>query len=88
MSDVTESDGGAVERAVRIELALMGERAAASALGASVIDLARRQDTAESAGGAAQLAKELRAGLVELQKSFPPVADDDELDMLRKRRGA
>jgi uncharacterized protein (DUF2267 family) len=91
MIEFTEGDGDPacpVESAARAELAAMGPRAAFSTMGAMVLNLARRLDQEDAAGGAAQLAQQLRAGLLELWKAFPPVAEDDELDMLRKRRSA
>lgn len=76
---------GPVERAVRAELARMPAGAAESALGASALDLARRQDAAEGREAAA-IARELRAHLAELAKRFPAAAGEDELSKLRRRR--
>lgn len=81
-----DHERGPIEQAVCADLTAMGELALRSALGASLVDLARRQDGTESAATAAQVAKELRAGLVELARAFPPVSTADELDELRRRR--
>lgn len=78
---------GEVESAVEAQLERMGPAARASGLGASAVDLARRQDAADpNSSAAASIARELRAHLVELVKLYPPAAEDDELTRLRKRR--
>lgn len=84
MSD--ERQVGAVEEAVRAELASMGRAAVESALGASAVDLARRQDEAHLPQQAAQCAKELRETLRVLTERFPPAPAQDGLDELRARR--
>lgn len=83
-----QDDGGPgpVETAVRAELDGMGAGAVASALGASAVDLARRQDAAHLPQQAAQVAKELRETLRVLGERFPLAAEDDEVDELRARR--
>lgn len=89
-----ERQVGPVEQAVRGELAAMGEEAAGSALGASAVDLARRQDEAHMPNQAAQCAKELRETLKVLVERFPPVPKADPVDELkaqarkRQERGA
>lgn len=77
---------GPVERATRDELAAMGDEAATCALGASMIDLARRQDEAHLPNQAAQCAKELRETLKVLAERFPAAPAKDGLDELRARR--
>lgn len=77
---------GPVEQAVRDELAAMGDEATASALGASAVDLARRQDEAHLPNQAAQCAKELRETLRVLTERFPPAPAADPVDELRARR--
>ncbi|MEV4001007.1 hypothetical protein [Actinomadura sp. NPDC049753] len=77
---------GPVEQAVRDELASMGDEATGSALGASAVDLARRQDEAHLPNQAAQCAKELRETLRVLVERFPPVPKADPVDELRARR--
>lgn len=81
-----ERQAGPVERAVRDELAAMGRAAEDSALGASALDLARRQDEAHQPNFAAQVAKELRETLRVLVERFPPAPAKDGLDELRTRR--
>lgn len=81
---------GPVEAATLAELESMGAAAVASALGASVVDLARRQDGAHLPNQAAQCAKELRETLKVLAVRFPPAPVADRVDELkeqaRKRR--
>lgn len=77
---------GPVETATRAEVRGLGERAEASALGASAVDLARRQDEAHLPQQAAQVAKELRETLKRLTELWPPVEDVDEVDELKARR--
>jgi hypothetical protein len=79
---------GPIEAATRADLESMGEAAKASALGASAIDLARRQDEAFQPNFAAQLAKELRATLDRLTDLHPPRPQADRLDELRAKREA
>lgn len=81
-----ERQVGSVEEAVRAELASMGRAAVESALGASAVDLARRQDEAHMPNQAAQCAKELRETLRVLTERFPPAPKEDEVARLRKRR--
>lgn len=77
---------GPVETAARAEVASMGRDAEASALGASAVDLARRQDEAHLPQQAAQVAKELRETLKRLAELWPPAPAKDGLDELRARR--
>lgn len=84
MSD--DGKAGPVERAVRDELRSMGDAAVGSALGASAVDLARRQDEAHLPQQAAQCAKELRETLRVLSERFPPAPAQDGVDELRARR--
>ncbi|WP_141579668.1 hypothetical protein [Actinomadura sp. WMMA1423] len=77
---------GPVEEAARAEVASMGKEAEASTLGASAIDLARRQDKATLPQQAAQVAKELRETLRRLADLWPPAPAKDGLDELRSRR--
>jgi hypothetical protein len=77
---------GPVEEAVRAEVERMGAEAVASALGASAVDLGRRQDEAHLPSQAAQVAKELRETLRVLAERFPPALEQDGLDELRARR--
>lgn len=77
---------GPVEQATRDELHGMGRAAVASALGASAVDLARRQDAAHLPNQAAQCAKELRENLRVLAERFPPASAQDGVDELRQRR--
>lgn len=77
---------GPVEAAVRAEVESMGPGAVASALGASAVDLGKRQDTAHMPNQAAQCAKELRETLRALAERFPPAPEEDAVDGLRKRR--
>lgn len=76
---------GPIERGVNRDLRLMGKEAKASALGALAVSLARRSDIPHvTASAAAQLAKELRATLLELAREFPPEREADELEKLRE----
>jgi hypothetical protein len=77
---------GPVESATRSDLKAMGSEAEGSALGASAVDLARRQDEAHLPNQAAQCAKELRETLRVLTERFPPAPEVDEVDELRARR--
>lgn len=77
---------GPVEEAARAEVASMGSDAEASTLGASAVDLARRQDEAHLPQQAAQVAKELRETLKRLAELWPPAPAKDGLDELRARR--
>lgn len=77
---------GPVESATRDEMELMGPAAVASALGASVVDLARRQDESHLPNQAAQCAKELRETLKVLVDRFPPATAKDAVAELRARR--
>lgn len=80
-----ERTPGPVEAATARELEAMGKGAAEAALGASALDLARRQDAANQPNFAAQCAKELRETLKVLAERFPPPAEEDWLDEIRKR---
>lgn len=77
---------GPVEQAVQDELRAMGDEAAKSALGASAVDLGRRQDEAHLPQQAAGCARELRETLRVLAERFPPAPKADPVDELRARR--
>ncbi|MFI0484877.1 hypothetical protein [Actinomadura sp. 9N215] len=64
----------------------MADEAVTCALGASAVDLARRQDGAHQPNQAAQCAKELRETLRVLAERFPPASKADSVDELRSRR--
>lgn len=79
--------------AVEADLGRWGPEVAGSALASLALGLADRLDDPDtSSGQAAQLARELRATLLELAKTAPVGQESDGLDELRRmrerRRGA
>jgi ABC-type anion transport system duplicated permease subunit len=77
---------GAIEDAVRQELADLDAEITAPGLAAAALNLAHHQDETEAATAAAVVARDLRAILLDLRRLAPVKTEGDAVDDIAAQR--